>query len=182
MFHNAIRSIAFVSASIVTWAALSTTSHAQSPTDNASNTYEYNAYVYSYCARSMVYFMPQAIENQIANTSSASQRNALQTELFWVDQLQFSVDNAFKHALAALNNNDDSQWNLCTQDLITALDACDLVLAYQDSMVQPSQSRINSVSSCKFYLEIAVENSSFANLVSTTRRGGGGGTGGRRRP
>lgn len=138
--------------------ALANVGLAGSPTDNANNSYEYNTYVYTYNARSMVLNMPTAIQNQYDKTTSINERTQLSSEKFFAELLNIHVGAAFDHAYDALIDSDHSQWSACLQDLNSAIYACEDLLNFQRSMSRPSRARMQAVRSCKFYLETAADN------------------------
>jgi len=131
---------------------------ADSPTDNANTTAEYNTYVYTYNARAMVLNLPSAIDAQYQASSSSSERFQLNSEGFWAEMLNMHIDRAFNHALDALDGGGISDWRSCLQDLNSAINACDDLLEFQQGMNNPSKARMSAVRSCKWYLNIAADN------------------------
>lgn len=170
MFHKITRFALVAAVAFSSLALLPATSRA-GVTQYADNYQEYRAYVYTYSGRSMLYGLPYAIENEMASGVSVAQWNQLNTELLWTTTVRNQTTAALKHAHQALSQNDNNQWQNCTEDLVSALDGCELLLLFYDSIDNPNQSRVNAVRSAIFYLEIAVQNSAEAYLIGVANQG-----------
>lgn len=140
---------------------------AEVPTDHASNSYEYRAYTNAYSAWAITSPLPEAVFTQMNVSSNNAEFEALMTELYWTETFVGFVDAAFLNAYNALMNDDDSQWDPCVDNLITAIDSGELLIEVMDSTDHVNSSRRQTVQSSLFYLSQAVENASFASLTSS---------------
>lgn len=141
-----------------------TPSFAQSPTSNADNGYEYNAYVYGYI--SMVY--SDAMENSTYNDwqNSTSQMNVAYSNWFWSDQTAIFADRGFQHCYDALNDDTNSLWDDARDDFDDAIDTCDILLMNLYS-TSASSSRIQQAESVRYYLQLARDGASSAHRAAS---------------
>lgn len=154
--------------SCLTFAASSATlsqSHAQAISQNASNEAEYQTYINSYMAWAYLYGLPNAIQNDIDNANSYTERVQFETERNLAHAARNSAKAAFNHAYIALRDNDNSQWSLICEDLGYAIVDCEELLSYQQLIGAPV-SRRNTVNSALVYLDRAMDNAAMANFLA----------------
>ncbi|WP_145416205.1 hypothetical protein [Planctomycetes bacterium K23_9] len=130
---------------------------AQSISSLADTQAEYQAYVYTYMAKATLHHLPNAVQKDIDNASSYSERQKFELERLLATGARSDANRAFQHAIDALKTDDAASWNECRLDLLDAIDACEQLLDYQ-LMIGSTSSRRATVQTTLAYLDIAVEN------------------------
>lgn len=141
-------------------AMLASPAQAGSPTSNADNTHEYNAYVYGYIG--MVFTQSQA--DDIADNWQLPNANKWHM-LFWADKAAVSAEDGFKKCFKSLTEDTDALWQAAANDYSDAIAACDNLIVLM-SMNGASSSEIQSVYITQDYLETALDAANLAHATS----------------
>ena len=138
---------------------------AQSPTSNADNSNEYNAYVYGYVSMVFSESLANSLFTDWQNTSSNA--NVAYYNFWWADMTAEYSDRGFQHAYQCLSEDRNDFWGDAADDFETALYCCDMVISRLQSN-GGSSSRINQAQSVRYYLQIAKTAARGAEWASRT--------------
>ncbi|MGB7345958.1 MAG: hypothetical protein WBD20_17200 [Pirellulaceae bacterium] len=165
------RTLALACLTLVTSLSMTNVSSAQSISSLAENEAEYQAYIYTYMTQVTLQNLPSAIDNDIDNAETRSERLTFELEQFFALEARSDVNRAFKHAIFALKNDDNESWEDCRIDLIKARDACERLLGYQEA-IGSDFSRRFTVQTALVYLDVAIPNASraYRTIKGPTKR------------
>ena len=123
---------------------------AQSPTDNADNGHEYNAYNNGFIASSFANSLARATRRDWQNASSNN--SGYYSQWYWADQTAQFASAGFAKSRKSLLTDTDFLWDDAADDFEDALNTIDILLMVME-MNDASSSRIQEAESIRYYLQ-----------------------------